>query len=71
MGHTDMETTWYYELKYPGRDTEWESGFESYDDAYEAMSERMTEMIDEMVDEGCTLSDEDIESKFDWEVREE
>ena len=50
MGHTDMETTWYYELKYPGRDTEWESGFESYDDAYEAMSERMTEMMDEMVD---------------------
>ena len=62
---------WRYDITYPGREPEWETGFESYDDAYDAMSERMTEIMDELVDNGCELTDEEIESRFDWEVREE
>lgn len=52
-------------------DSEWETGFESYDDAYEAMSERLTELIDEIAEKHPDMDDEEIEESFDWEVREE
>lgn len=52
-------------------DSEWETGFETYDDAYEAMSNRLAELIDEIAEDHPDMSDEDIEDSFDWEVREE
>ena len=60
-----------YSLLYPRRESVWESGFESYDDAYDAMSETMAEMIDSIADECPYLSDEEIEGRIDWDVREE
>ena len=62
---------WRYDLSYPGREAVWESGFESYDDAYDAMSEAVTEMINSIADECPQLTDEEIESRIDWDVREE
>ena len=52
-------------------DSEWETGFESYDDAYDAMSERLTELIDEIAEVHPEMTDKEIEDTFDWEVREE
>lgn len=62
---------WRYDLSYPGRDDEWETGFESYDDAYDAMSEAMTAIIDDEGEKHPELTDEEIESRIDWRVIEE
>ena len=62
--------SWRYDLECPGRDAEWEEGFESYDDAYEAMSERMTEIINEIAEEHPEMTDAQIEETIDWDVRE-
>lgn len=63
--------TWYYEIEYPGMDKKSEEGFESYDDAYDAMSEAITDLINEVADEHPEMSDEEIESAINWDVRPE
>lgn len=66
-----MAENWMYEFEYPGRDKQWESGFESYDDAYEAMTEVMTCFIDEEAERHPELSDAEIEERIDWKVMED
>lgn len=63
-------STWRYDLDYPGHGSMWEEGFESYDDAYDAMTEAMTELIDSVAEEHPELTDEEIEARIDWDVRE-
>lgn len=64
-------STWRYDLDCAGFGSMWESGFESEGDAQLAMDEAMTEMIDSIAKEHPEWTDEEIEEKIDWELREE